>query len=586
LNGDEIWGSAWVLNALILFSAYALVFAITRRVTTAVLLVTPLYATFGLATLAKIKYMHSAVQPLDLLRLPEFLPLFRSFFGTVGLVAAVVAFGVWISALVALRGMGRCRMTLARRWSIGLLSVAVLVAVPTAVSLARSFPSLYGPLRQSGVPAGQRREQARRHGILLSFLSEVPWAFVPKPPTYSRAMVAGTMRKYSESGIVPPDSSRVNLIIYLVESLMDPTDLGIRYTSDPIPNLRALRARHASGYGIVPGRFGGSANTEFEVLTGMASSFLPEGSVPYRQYVRQPIPSLPRALRGLGYATIAVQADPKYYYNRERVYDLLGFDRVMWLRKAPGVERAARGDWPSDQAVVRAIIQASQVAQPFFIFAFPSSTHGPYNFGTYGASDLGLLDSPAADAAGEVKEYINAVRVADDAIGTLTEYFTRKPDSTIIAVLSDHLPPLSANALRPFFRNTLGTSKLEQARMTHRVPLLVWANFHLPREHEELGVNTLPSYLLEKMGIAPSGFLAVTNAVRRELPVLASYVQGADGRVWDWDSVPADKQRLIKDYRLLQYDLLLGEQYSLGDSAVEWRRSGGLVSTDDRASSP
>jgi phosphoglycerol transferase MdoB-like AlkP superfamily enzyme len=161
----------------------------------------------------------------------------------------------------------------------------------------------------------------------------------------------------------------VNLNVYLVESFMEPDDLGLHYTSDPIPNLRALRQTHISGYGIVPERFDGSANTEFEVLTGMTRSFLPEGSLPYRQYLRHPIPSLPRALKSLGYVTIAIQADPKYYYDRERVYDLLGFDRVVWLNEVPGVERALRGQWLSDKAVVEAVIQASQEAHSFAILS-------------------------------------------------------------------------------------------------------------------------------------------------------------------------------------------------------------------------
>lgn len=568
LTTDEIWVRPWALNVLILFSGYALVFAVTRRTWVALLAVSPAYALFGLATLAKIKYMHSAIQPLDLLRLPELLPLFRSFFGTGVVVGIVLGLGGWIGVLVAVRKVSPCWIPSTRRWLIALLAVMVLAALPTAVFWARSFPSIYEALHLAGVPS-QQREQARRHGLLLSFLSEVPSAFVSRPPNYSPETVASTLGKYWRPGSMAPErrsEKRVNLIIYLVESLMDPNELGIHYTSDPIPKLRTLRTEHTGGYGIVPGRFGGSANTEFEALTGMATSLLPEASVPYRQYVRHRIPSLPHVLRDLGYVTTAIQADPKYYYNREWVYDLLGFDRVAWLRGAPGVERAARGTWPSDRAVVQTIIRASQVAQPFFIFAFPSSTHGPYNSEAYRSSELDVLDAPVGYAAGEVQEYINTLRVADDAIGTLIQYFSRRPDSTVIAVLGDHLPPLSTSALQPFFTALSGRSKVEQARMTHRVPLLVWANFKLPREEKELSVNALPSYLLKKMGIVPAGFLAVADAICHELPVLTSYVQDADGKVWDWDSVPANKRALIEDYRLLQYDLLLGKQYSFRNS--------------------
>jgi hypothetical protein len=97
----------------------------------------------------------------------------------------------------------------------------------------------------------------------------------------------------------------------------------------------------------------------------------------------------------------------------------------------------------------------------------------------------------------------------------------------------------------------------------------VWANFDLPREEEELSINALPSFLLEKMRIPPTGFLAVTAAVRRKVPVVGSYVQGANGHIWDPDSLPGEERALLEDYRLLQYDLLLGKQYALRDSVLE-----------------
>ena len=70
LRRDVVLPSAWATNVLILFCAYALVFAATSRVAAAQLFVTPAYIVLALATLAKIKYMHVALQPLDLLRLP------------------------------------------------------------------------------------------------------------------------------------------------------------------------------------------------------------------------------------------------------------------------------------------------------------------------------------------------------------------------------------------------------------------------------------------------------------------------------------------------------------------------------------
>jgi hypothetical protein len=438
----------------------------------------------------------------------------------------------------------------------------ILLTFPLAYAAAPHQPAVKAFLARLGVASDQHREEARSYGFLLSFLAELPSIFVSAPENYSPAAVANTLKKYQPPAALPKTQPGVNLVIYLVESFMDPNDLHWHYSSDPIAHVHALQEGHISGYGIVPEEFGGSANTEFELLTGMTRSLLPQGSTPYRQYLRRPIPSLPRTLKGLGYATTAIQADPRYYYDRENAYRYLGFDRSVWLREMPGVKRSRAG-WPLDDDVVNAIIEASHQSRPFFVFAFPSSTHSPYNSGLYRNSDLDVLDQRMGAGHDEIKEYINALRDADRAIARLTDYFEHQPDSTIIAILGDHVPPLSGTALRAFTTNLSGMSEPERVRRLHRVPLLVWANFTLPAEKQELSTNALPAFLLEKMKIPRSGLFAITDAVRRKLPVVGQYVRAADGSVWNRDSLPVPDHILLEDYALLQYDLLLGKQYSL-----------------------
>ena len=567
LKADVITTPAWVTNSLILFSAEALVFSLTARLSTPLVLVAPLYAVWAFATLTKIKYMHTAIQPLDVLRIPEFVPLFRGFFGTTGLALTVMLVGLWALGLAASRrerpspASGRARRFLA------LLSVAVLALFPVAFAMAPSVPSLRTALLLAGAPEGEHREHARLNGLILSFLAEIPASLVTAPHDYSETAVARTLAKFPRASmpITPPSGKNVNVIVYVIESFMDPADLGLRYTADPIPNIRALRGGGA--YAVVPEAFGGSANTEFELLTGMTRSFLPYGSLPYRQYLRRRVPSLPSLLGAAGYRTVAVQADAKYYYDRERVYDLLGFETIIWLSDVPGVARG-RGQWPSDVAAVDAVVRAGRERQPFFAFVFPSSTHSPYHYGTYAESRLDVLDLPPGKARREIKEYINAVREADHAVGMLVDQVARWPEPTLIVVLGDHLPPLSEQALG--LTSLAGVAETDGPRILHRVPLVVWANFERRRSVRDLSTNAIAPFVLETIGIPPSGFLAVVAEVGRALPVLSSYAQAADGRTWDRDRLPTDLQGIVDDYRLLQYDLLLGEQHVLlGSSRAE-----------------
>jgi hypothetical protein len=565
-QGVAIGRVAWATNCLILFSGFALAFVVTSRVVVALLLVAPLYLTLAAATLIKIHYMHSAVQPLELIRLPEFLPLFVNFFGPLAAAAAVAAVALWGVALMAASRGAPNRLPARRSLTVGLLALAVLFAFPLAFFAAQDSPRIATLLRRVGAPDGLWKEPAIVSGFLLSFLSELPSLRISAPPHYSPAAIAEALRRYRGSASMTKSQSarpRVNLILYLVESFMEPNDLGVRYTSEPIPNVRAFRNSRVGGYAIVPEQFGGSANTEFEALTGMTMSFLPRGSLPYRQYLRHPVPSLPLVLRSWGYATTAVQPDSRSYYDRERVYNLLGFDRVAWLDEVPGIQRDPRVGWPTDHTVVDAVIAASRNRRPFFVFAFPSSTHSAYTSGVYRGSGLRLLDDPGVDSTGEVKEYVNALHVADREIGALIGYFSRQPDSTIIVILGDHLPPLSQNALRTFWSRLPVASQARTNLMLRRVPLTVWANFPLPREQPELSANALPSYILDKMGIALPPALSVTDAIRRQLPVVGRYMVGTDGHIWDHDSLPDSLRTLVRDYRLLQYDLLLGQRYAL-----------------------
>ena len=566
---DVIQWRAWVTTSLLLFAALTFMFAATSSAATAMLFVAPLFATMSFATLAKITYMHSAVQPLDLLSLPEFMPLFASFFGMFALVTGGVALVLWIAALVVAARRWRTEMSTHRRLAIGVAALAPLCFVAVAALPASRLPRpfrdhsgwMWPTMVALGMPSGEHREMARNGGIVLNFLAEVPAAFVETPPDYSAQRAAATLHRYrADESESPAKVGGVNLVVYLVESLMDPADLGLRFTEDPMPNIHALQREQVGGTAIVARSFGGSANGEFEVLTGMTTSFLPAGALAYRQFVRRPLETLPRVLHELGYASVAVQAGPRHYYDRERVYPLLGFDRTAWLFGAPGIPRADRGNWPTDDAIVDTVIQVSQEKRPFFVFAFPASSHSPYTFGAYRASALDVAGAPTTAAAAEVKEYVNAVRIADRAVGRLIEHFRGRSDSTVIAIMGDHLPPLSSDAVRRLTEGSATQPAAVQTRALLRVPLVIWANFRLPHEQATLSLNMLAPYLLERVGAPRRGLFAVTDSLRHLMPVAGTVVQDTNGQLWLPGAVPAPLRSLLDDYRVVQYDQLFGRR--------------------------
>src|SRR5699024_6723217 len=99
-----------------------------------------------------------------------------------------------------------------------------------------------------------------------------------------------------------------NIMFVQLESFFDPTEVEwLRFSEDPIPNLRKLFSEYSSGYFKGPSVGAGTANTEFEVLTGMSMRFFGPGEYPYKTYVKNNVlESAAKALEEFGYGAEAL----------------------------------------------------------------------------------------------------------------------------------------------------------------------------------------------------------------------------------------------------------------------------------------
>ncbi|HEX6994645.1 MAG TPA: LTA synthase family protein [Gammaproteobacteria bacterium] len=561
----QLGRAAFVANTAVLACLHVAVYALLRRLAAAIIVVTAAFVALGFANLGKMMYMHAAVQPLDLLYVAELMPQLGATFEPITAAALLASCAAVLTAIVAALRRPASIVSWRGRAVVGGLAVIVIAGAATS----ERSPPLRRALEAAGIElAGwDSVRSTRQNGVLLEFLSLLPTAFVDTPARYSAAAVADVFRRYLRPGAddgkgVRRDSSNVTVIVYMIESLMDPSELGLAFTADPIPNLRALAAEHSSGYAVVPGRFGESASSEFELLTGMSSSFLPERSVAYKQYVKHRLPALPCVLKARGYRTAAVQADPVDFYNRAEVYRHLCFDHVAWLNEDASVARAINDRAPADDAIVDAVIDAADGPGPAFVFAFPSSTHYPYDLGLYADSPLDVADPERTSARAEIKYYINTLRVADAAVAKLVEHFAHVEHPVVIAIVGDHLPPLSSAALEGFYAR-LGDDvpALERILAERRVPLVVWSNFAQRREPLALSLNLLGPVLLERAGVDPPGFLGVVATFGKRLTMISRGLIGRASARWSPDAAPPEYAELLEDYRLLQHDVLFGQQF-------------------------
>lgn len=552
----ELTPSALVLNVVLLLAVLEMLLAVSGSAGLAWGATATLYLTLSFANAFKVQHLQSAVHPLDVRYLGELWTLdgFRSVRPELGMIVAGVAGLLWAGRL-ALRRLAFDVPTWRRRALAGIGSAAAIALVayaPTSATLARGLPLL-------GVhwPHWNSSRAARENGVLLNFVLHLSDGVSASPPGYGRDAVTAIATR---PDLRPARSDRAaaepaNVVLYMVESLMDTDDLHLRFTEDPTPTLHRLRAATGKSWAITPGFGGYSANTEFELLTGFSMRFLPENSCPYLQYVNRDVPSLVRLFKENGYTTTAVHAGALTFYNYLQVYPHLGFDRFLSIATEPTTTLDTAGRCPSDESMVDAIIRESDAHPRFFTFAFPMSTHWPYDYAArYAGSSLDLVDAPLSAAArDEVKTYVNALHAADAALAKLVAHYAGDARRTIVVVLGDHLPPLSDEVYRAAGLAADGTAATELRR--HRTPVAVWANFPLDGGPVQVSTNFLGARVAERAGVEPGEFLAFNRRTGERLGVLSPY------QLMGKPTPASETDPMLADYRMLQYDLMFGQQY-------------------------
>ena len=86
---------------------------------------------------------------------------------------------------------------------------------------------------------------------------------------------------------------------------MTPDEINfLQVNEDPIPTFHELEKNYSSGYLNVPVVGAGTANTEFEMLTGLSMQYFGTGEYPYKTILKQTdCESIASDLSKIGYAT-------------------------------------------------------------------------------------------------------------------------------------------------------------------------------------------------------------------------------------------------------------------------------------------
>ena len=308
---------------------------------------------------------------------------------------------------------------------------------------------------------------------------------VDKPEGFSKSEAAGW-----ETGEQPGLGKDVNIIMVMNEAFSDITDGSMfNWTEgdDPLSNLHALQNDpHAlTGHIVVPGFAGGTANTEFDVLTGMQTNALSDTTTSAMRVINRNLDSLFRVFDADGYRTSFYHPGDAWFYNRENVYRWLGAEYTVFAKDMQNPEY--KGRWVTDDYMAGQIEQEFETAvaegRPLFNYTTTIQNHMSYTADKYGEGHTFAPVSVTADISDETRTmlevYTEGVRDADAMLGRLTAYFAERSEPVVLVFYGDHLPYLGDNQ-KGYAELGSEVAIAENDRTdilcSYKTPYVIWAN--------------------------------------------------------------------------------------------------------------
>lgn len=325
-----------------------------------------------------------------------------------------------------------------------------------------------------------------------------------------------------------------NIVVVQLESYFDPTEVEwLQFSEDPIPNLRKMYQKYSSGYFKVPSVGAGTANTEFEVLTGMSMRFFGPGEYPYKTYGKtKVIESAATALGELGYGSEALHNNGGNFYSRAQVFNHMGFDHFT-SKEFMNILRTTPNGWATDDILIPNILESMDTTEnQDFVFTISVQGHGEY-------PTEQVIENPIIKVSGVEDEgkrnaweyYVNQVYEMDKFAGDLVAALEKRGEPTVVVFYGDHLPTMDLQA------------KDMKSKYLYNTNYVIWDNIGLEKKDGNYPAYQIMAEVLERLDIHT-------------------------GTVFNYHQQRHQTKNYLADLELLQYDILYGDRYVYEESGA------------------
>ncbi|WP_317854085.1 LTA synthase family protein [Chakrabartyella piscis] len=448
----------------------------------------------------------------------------------------------------------------------GVACLGFLYAFTTDTQLRTYYDTKYNIAIDEDTTLGMLYEE---YGAFSAFLMNLFALDLYEEPTeYGLDYMEFLFADYLPTGDETNNFQYPDIVVVLSEAYWDPTILtGVTFSEDPLQNYRMIAETNPSGSMVSPTFGGGTVRPEFEILSGMSTSCLPSGNIPYQQYIDEDIFSFARSYVDLGYDAVGLHTYQKTFYDRETAYPLMGFDEFLGEYDLHAEHHWNSGPYITDETIAEEIIY--QLEQPrdvgVFIQAITMENHSMY-YDKYDAKDRTIKVSGENLSEQQVltlENFAAGNSNSDEALGVIYEYVMNREKPTIVLWYGDHLPTLGEN-FDPFtttgdVQSSVASNWTDEEKLTmFSTPYIIFTNYDTGKEFRESAIVS-PYFLSPLMADymdAPATFYTNFLLEYHEVCTAASKYYGI------YETTDSERQaEFMELHELLTYDMLIGEDY-------------------------
>jgi len=326
--------------------------------------------------------------------------------------------------------------------------------------------------------------------------------------------------------------SEPNIIFLQLESFVDPELFNnIKLSEDPIPTYRKLMKEYSSGSLQVPACGAGTANTEFEVITGLSVKFFGPGEYPFKSVLKKKTcESTAYDLDSIGYTSHLIHNHRAMFYNRNIAYANMGFNTFTSLEYMSDVPKNPKG-WAKDEVLTGQIMDAlNSTKNQDYIYTVSVQGHGKYPTEQLITNpEITVLSAPSEEMKWMYEYYVNQIHEMDQFVKDLTTTLSKYDEPTVLVMYGDHIPALDV------------TEDAYDGKNLYTTQYVIWSNYGaFKKEDKDMYAYQLSADVLDRLGI--------------NVGTVLQYQQNSNHKAKNY----------LKNLKELGYDMLYGKDYIYG----------------------